>query len=42
MIGATKKPAWITTSHIWLRSRYRMNSTLDASENPVTIAHKWS
>src|SRR5512136_2823850 len=37
MIGATKKPAWETTSHTWLRSRYCRNRTLVAREIPVTM-----
>src|SRR5262249_13674007 len=34
---ATKNPACVATSHTWLRSRYRRNSTLVASEKPTTI-----
>src|SRR3954466_2275962 len=41
-IGAMKNPACVITSHTWLRSRYRMNMTLAASEKPEMIANSWS
>src|SRR4029079_17078954 len=40
MMGAMKTPSCVTTSQTWFRSRYRMKSTLAASENPATIRKK--